>query len=45
MNLQITGYYDTKGRGPTNYVKPIPVVEFGKTLRDRDGQVWAIKDE
>lgn len=44
MSLQITGYYDTKGKGPTDYVKPIPVVQFSNTLRDSDGCVWAIKD-
>lgn len=45
MSLKITGYYDTKGKGPTPYAKPIEVVEFGKTLRDQDGCVWAIKDD
>lgn len=42
--MKILGQSSTNGEF-TPYVKPIEVKEFGKTLRDEEGMVWAVRDE
>lgn len=43
--MQVLGYYDTDGKGPHPYTKPIPVRAIGYRLIDRDGTCWAVLDE
>jgi len=43
--MQVLGYYDTDGKGPYPYVRPIPVRALGNRLVDTDGTCWAVLDE
>lgn len=43
--MQVTGYYDTDGRGPFPFKLPIPVSQLGNRLIDCDGTCWAVKDD
>ena len=42
--MKITGQLDTDGNA-IDFTEEIEVVEFGNTLRDKNGMCWAVKDD